>query len=100
MRKRESPGMVEKSEMRDVVIAGGGYVGLSVAVAVADAAPHLKLTLVDAAPADALSKDERASAIAAAAGRMLDRLGIWDGLLDHAQPTPTPPPRFPYCACP
>ncbi|MEN0040959.1 MAG: ubiquinone biosynthesis hydroxylase [Pseudomonadota bacterium] len=78
--------MVDKNEMRDVVIAGGGYVGLSVAVAVADAAPHLKLTLVDAAPADALSKDERASAIAAAAGRMLDRLGIWEGLLDHAQP--------------
>lgn len=74
------------AQIRDVVIAGGGYVGLSVAVAVAHAAPHLKLTLVDAAPADALSKDERASAIAAAAGRMLDQLGLWNGLLDHAQP--------------
>ncbi len=70
----------------DCLIAGGGYVGLSVAVAVKDAAPHLDVTLVDAAPEVALSKDERASAIAAAASRMLDRLGLWKGLLKDAQP--------------
>ncbi len=70
----------------DCLIAGGGYVGLSAAVALKASAPHLDVMLVDAAPADALSKDERASAIAAAAGRMLDQIGIWDELLDHAQP--------------
>ena len=58
----------------DVLIAGGGYVGLSVAVAIKDAAPHLDVILVDAAPEEALSSDERASAIAAAASRMLDKL--------------------------
>ena len=70
----------------DCLIAGGGYVGLSVAVAVKDAAPHLNVMLVDAAPEAALSKDERASAIAAAASRMLDKLGLWQDLLKDAQP--------------
>ncbi|MEL7272041.1 MAG: ubiquinone biosynthesis hydroxylase [Pseudomonadota bacterium] len=80
--------MAKKAEqqMVDCLIAGGGYVGLSTAVAIKASAPHMNVVLVDAAPADALSKDERASAIAAAAGRMLDRIGIWDELLDHAQP--------------
>ena len=70
----------------DCLIAGGGYVGLSVAVAIKASAPHLCVTLVDAAPEDAISKDERASAIAAAASRMLDQLGVWNDLLKVAQP--------------
>ena len=70
----------------DVLIAGGGYVGLSVAVAIKDAAPHLDVILVDAAPEETLSSDERASAIAAAASRMLDKLGLWKPMLGHAQP--------------
>ena len=70
----------------DILIAGGGYVGLSVAVAIKDAAPHLDVILVDAAPEEALSSDERASAIAAAASRMLDKLGLWQPMLGHAQP--------------
>ncbi|MDA8870939.1 FAD-dependent monooxygenase, partial [Rhizobiaceae bacterium] len=70
----------------DCLIAGGGYVGLSTAVAIKASAPHLAVTLIDAAPEDALSRDERASAIAAAAARMLDQLGLWQGLLEHAQP--------------
>ena len=57
----------------DVLIAGGGYVGLSTAVAIKDAAPHLSVTLVDAAPEKAISTDERASAIAAAASRMAEQ---------------------------
>jgi len=72
--------------MVDCLIAGGGYVGLSTAVAIKDAAPHLNIMLVDAAPESALSTDERASAIAAAASRMLDQLGIWQNMQAHAQP--------------
>lgn len=76
-----------RTEMaNEIIIAGGGYVGLSVAVAIKASAPHIPITLVDAAPAEALLKDERASAIAAAAARMLNQLGLWDGLLEHAQP--------------
>ncbi|MDD9908829.1 MAG: ubiquinone biosynthesis hydroxylase [Ahrensia sp.] len=70
----------------DCLIAGGGYVGLSTAVAVSASAPHLRIMLVDAAPRDAMHKDERASAIAAAARRMLEQLGIWHGLEEDAQP--------------
>lgn len=78
--------MGKPSKPVDCLIAGGGYVGLCVAVAVKASAPHLKITLVDAAPQDAISKDERASAIAAAASRMLDQLDIWQNLLPEAQP--------------
>ncbi|MCJ8308345.1 MAG: ubiquinone biosynthesis hydroxylase [Rhizobiaceae bacterium] len=70
----------------DCVIAGGGYVGLSTAVAIKASAPHLKIMLIDAAPEAAILKDERASAIAAAASRMLDQLGLWSELVEHAQP--------------
>ncbi|MFD0916613.1 ubiquinone biosynthesis hydroxylase [Pseudahrensia aquimaris] len=70
----------------DCLIAGGGYVGLSVAVAVKHAAPHMNVLVVDAAPEDALSTDERASAIAAAASRMLGQLGLWEDMLKEAQP--------------
>ena len=70
----------------DCVIAGGGYVGLSTAVAIKASAPHLDILLVDAAPADAVNSDERASAIAAAASRMLDQLGLWADLIKEAQP--------------
>ena len=70
----------------DVLVAGAGYVGLAAAVAIRQAAPHLKVAVVDAAPAGVWQKDQRASAIAAAASRMLDRLGCWQDLVGEAQP--------------
>lgn len=72
--------------MLDVVIAGGGYVGLAVAVAVKQAAPHLGVEVIEAAPADVWKKDVRASAIIAAATRMLDVFGIWNELEPQAEP--------------
>ncbi len=73
-------------ESVDVLIAGGGYVGLSCAVAIKDAAPHLSVMVVDPVPEYAVENDERASAIAADASRMLDALGLWQGLVKNAQP--------------
>ncbi|MEO1141599.1 MAG: ubiquinone biosynthesis hydroxylase [Pseudomonadota bacterium] len=70
----------------DVLVAGGGYVGLSCAVAIKDAAPHLEVVVVDPAPDAAVKNDERASAIAADASRMLDQLGLWSKLEKNAQP--------------
>jgi 2-octaprenyl-6-methoxyphenol hydroxylase len=70
----------------DIVVGGGGYVGLASAVATKDAAPHLSVIVVDGAPEDAWKRDERASAIAHAASRMLERLGLWTDLLAEAQP--------------
>lgn len=72
--------------MLDVVVAGGGYVGLSVAVAIKQAARHLNVQVVEAAPEDVWEKDVRASAIIAAATRMLDVFGIWSEIEPEAQP--------------
>lgn len=70
----------------DIMIVGAGYVGLCTALAIKNAAPHLDVCIVDGAPKSAIDKDNRASAIAAGAAKMLDQLGIWDGLLKKAQP--------------
>ncbi|MCE7029151.1 ubiquinone biosynthesis hydroxylase [Jiella avicenniae] len=72
--------------MVDVLVAGAGYVGLTTAVAIKQAAPHLSVTIVDAAPEGVWERDGRASAIAAAAVRMLGQLRIWPEIEDEAQP--------------
>ena len=72
--------------MLDMLVVGGGYVGLAAAVAVKQAAPHLQVEVVEAAPAGVWEKDERASAIIAAASRMLGVLGVWDEIVANAQP--------------
>ncbi|WP_415719055.1 ubiquinone biosynthesis hydroxylase [Roseibium alexandrii] len=76
----------KSDEMYDVVIAGGGYVGLSLALALKQGDPGLKCAVVDPKPMNTLDKDPRASAIAAAASRMLTQLGIWDKISDKGQP--------------
>ena len=70
----------------DIVVAGAGYVGMAMAVAVKSAAPHLEVRVIDAAPPEVWRKDERASAIAAGASRMLGQLGLWHDILPEAQP--------------
>jgi 2-octaprenyl-6-methoxyphenol hydroxylase len=70
----------------DVLIAGAGYVGLATAVAMRAARPGLRIAIVDAAPAGVWEKDGRASAVAAAARRMLDRLDVWNDIAPEAQP--------------
>jgi len=74
------------ADKRDVFIAGGGYVGLSLALALKVSAPDMAITVADARPAQAFENDERASAFAAAAVRLFRRLGIWDTIRDEAQP--------------
>ncbi|MGO4831284.1 ubiquinone biosynthesis hydroxylase [Rhizobiaceae sp. 2RAB30] len=69
----------------DVLVAGAGYVGLAAAVSMREARPSLSVAVVDAAPANIWKKDGRASAIAAAACRMLDRLGCWEEIAPEAQ---------------
>lgn len=69
----------------DLVIAGGGYVGLSLALAVRQAC-DLSVLVVDPQPSAALRKDERASAIASAATRLLDQLGVWVDIRSHSEP--------------
>ena len=69
----------------DVLIAGAGYVGLTLAVALKRAAPHLSVRVVDAAPDGVWRNDTRASAIASAASSMLGQIGLWRRLAPHAQ---------------
>jgi 2-octaprenyl-6-methoxyphenol hydroxylase len=76
---------VEDGGRLDVLVAGAGYVGLAAAVAIRAARPSLKVAIVDAAPAGAWQRDGRASAIAAAASRMLDQLGCWTEIAREAQ---------------
>ncbi|WP_048644800.1 ubiquinone biosynthesis hydroxylase [Nitratireductor soli] len=70
----------------DILIAGAGYVGLATAVSIAHAHPRLRIAVVDAAPAGVWQRDGRASAIAAAACRMLQRLDCWQEIEPEAQP--------------
>ena len=73
------------NENVDILIAGAAYVGMSCAVAIKSAAPHLSIKVVDAAPPGVWEKDTRSSAIAAAAVRMLRQLGVWDEIAPDAQ---------------
>ncbi|EHH04357.1 2-octaprenyl-6-methoxyphenyl hydroxylase, partial [Mesorhizobium amorphae CCNWGS0123] len=69
----------------DVLVAGAGYVGLASAVALKQARPSLAVAVVDAAPAGVWQRDGRASAIAAAACRMLEQLQVWKEIAPEAQ---------------
>ena len=70
----------------DIIFAGGGTAGLSAALAIARSAPGIAIEVIDAKPPAAPSGDQRASAIAAAARRMLEQLGVWSAVADDAQP--------------
>ena len=71
----------------DVVIAGGGLVGLTLGVALAGAG--IETAVVDGAPPAAMRDaafDGRVSSIALGSRRVLDGIGVWPALADDAQP--------------
>jgi 2-octaprenyl-6-methoxyphenol hydroxylase len=71
----------------DVLISGGGMVGLPLGLALAQGG--LKIVIADAAPpAKVLDPafDGRVSALAYASVRMLGALGVWESLAPNAQP--------------
>ena len=78
--------MHANGETADVVVAGGGGVGLVLALAIRHADPNATVVVVDGRPVGAGADDNRASAIAGAARRMLTRLGVWHRLEDVAEP--------------
>src|SRR6185436_18225822 len=74
-------------ERADVVIAGGGFAGLALALALRQGlGESFRVVIADPAFAADARPDLRASAIAAAARRMFETLGVWDAVADDAQP--------------
>src|SRR5664279_2260424 len=71
----------------DVLIGGGGFAGLALAIALRQGLGEtFNVTVADPAFAKSHAGDARASAIAAAARRLFETLGVWDKVADRAQP--------------
>jgi 2-octaprenyl-6-methoxyphenol hydroxylase len=68
----------------DVLIVGGGPVGLTLALALVQSARGIRVGLVDRRPLS-VPRDNRASAIAAGVRRVFEALGVWPAMLVEAQ---------------
>ena len=69
----------------DVLIVGGGPVGLTLALALIQSARGIRVGLIDRRPLS-VPRDNRASAIAAGVRRVFEALGAWPAMLAEAQP--------------
>ena len=78
----------------DLIIAGGGLAGATLALALARVVPTVRVTVVEAFPlsSDALpedyqpSYDARSTALAWGSRLVFGELGLWDRLAEHATP--------------
>ena len=74
----------------DVIVAGGGFAGGTLALALAKLAPQgFRVALVDAAPRESGSDrppDARGLALSAATKSLLEAIGLWPALAAKAQP--------------
>src|SRR6202140_3335828 len=72
---------------RSIVIGGGGFAGLALALAVRQGlGPRLPVLVPDPALGSRPSRDPRATAIVAACRRLFDAIGVWDRVAAGAQP--------------
>lgn len=77
----------QSSARTDVLIAGGGFAGLALAIALRQGlGPAFKVVVADPALGHSHAGDARASAIAAAARRLFAAIGVWDEVAGQAQP--------------
>src|SRR5436309_3077353 len=75
------------STRADVLIGGGGFAGLALAIALRQAlGDPFRVTVADPSFAKGAANEGRASAIAAAARRLFETIGIWSDVEDQAQP--------------
>ena len=87
MRANEASGVTHAAIETDVLIIGGGFVGLTLACGLADSAiTSVVVETGDPRRALARSFDGRASAIALTSRRLLHSIGIWSKLAGEAAP--------------
>ena len=74
-------------QQKNVLIGGGGFAGLALGIALRQAlGENFAVTIADPAFARGHTADTRASAIAAAARRLFQTIGVWEQVADEAQP--------------
>jgi len=75
------------SSQRSIVIGGGAFAGLGLALALRQGlGPEIAIVVADPAFATRPSRDPRASAIVAACRRLFEAIGVWDQVAADAQP--------------
>ena len=80
--------MSSPSERSDILISGGSFAGLALALALAQAREGISITVIDPKPrgaADPAPDDPRAFALSASSQRLLETIGIWATIADMAQ---------------
>ena len=78
--------MPDPHERADVLIAGGGFAGLALAIALRQALGNTFAVAVADPAFGRAGEDARASAIAAAARRLFETIGIWHEVAAKAEP--------------
>ena len=75
------------SAQRSIVICGGAFAGLALAVALRQGlGADIPIIVADPALGARPSRDPRATAIVAACRRLFETLGVWQQVADKAQP--------------
>jgi 2-octaprenyl-6-methoxyphenol hydroxylase len=79
--------MTHPNDASGVLIAGGGVTGLTIAIALRQGlGPSFAVTVADPSLGTSHAGDERASAIVAAARRLLEAIEVWPAVTGEAQP--------------
>src|SRR5450631_2301474 len=75
------------SAQRSIVIGGGAFAGLALALALRQGlGADIPIIVADPALGLRPSRDPRATAIVAACRRLFDAIGVWDQVAREAQP--------------
>ena len=77
-------GRQQNSEF-DLILVGGGPVGLTFALGMLEHIPDFRIALCDRR-ADEVPKDQRATALSAGVQKVLETLGVWSDLIGDAMP--------------
>src|SRR3954465_5077502 len=77
------------SAQRTIVIGGGAFAGLALALALRQGlGPDIRVIVADPALGVRPSRDPRATAIVAACRRLFEAIGVWDEVAAESRPLP------------